>query len=297
MKSFLRFSLVYFFLLISPSQTFCIQEGFLVLDDYISNTISSSLNRLYIEPKAEFSFGKYAGTSTLYGNLGLWVYPKNSSLFQPFLDIEALFFQKNQWGCSTGVGVRYFGNPSIVYGANVYFDSRRIKTGNINQFGLGIELLSDILELRVNGYFPFQNQIQGKKTKTVYTGGYFIVMRPTSFPYRGVDVEFGHTLRFQWLSVYGALGAYYYKNDLKSCCSGMSNRLFGAQGCLEINYEDFIILENIYSNDKVNKNNYQVKLVVEFPLSQINTSYAEKFRKVRRKWITYNKACESVWNW
>ncbi len=102
---------------------------------------------------SSLTFGTRLGDNTVESFVDL-IYPVFSADRTVFF-FNPRFSLKNEGAneANVGVGLRYMLTDWLAGGANLYFDSRESEYGNrFNQWGTGIELLSDYVDVRANYY-------------------------------------------------------------------------------------------------------------------------------------------------
>ena len=174
---------------------------------------------LFSEPSAFYislghTDGKGIGYDEGYTTLkGAVFFPNAEKKIFPFIDLRYHFLNNGQSALNAGAGIRFVPSfTSKIFGFNVFYDYRRSPAHcNCQQMGVGAELLSRLMEFRINGYFPL------KKLHMVhycyydgYEGPYFIARKQYEYVFPGVDAEAGYRFfRNQKFLLYGALGTYY----------------------------------------------------------------------------------------
>ncbi len=165
------------------------------------------------------TFGRGLGDQKGYTTLGAFFIPSlffnhNTSLF---IDGSGHYFDDGKWAGSVGLGSRYLINCNTVLGFNAYYDYRRFHKFDLNQLGIGFELLGNCVDLRLNGYIPIGKKSFCRSHFYDYSGGYLAIFENQAFAWYGVDAEIGKWLRkpscCNCFSLYFAAGPYYYWRD------------------------------------------------------------------------------------
>lgn len=198
--------------------------------------------------------GKGVGYNTGYSTLSILYMPQVYQKIQPFVDLREHCFNDSKLASNVGLGVRYL-DPcrKIILGANFYYDYRRIHRSDAQQFGGGLEFLSDLVDFRFNGYFPFGRQ-------TIHHHERF-----HQKVYSGVDVEVGMFFKRKrvcdWYSLYGAVGFYQLSKS-----GGNHAHVSGEKGRLALQLMDWLRLEVSGSYDKLYKGIVQGLIAIDCPI-------------------------------
>ncbi len=85
--------------------------------------------------------------------LGIWTPPSHDAFL--FIDAGFHYEDNGQFITNLGVGFRQMVSDQIIVGANVFWDNVHSEHGNdLNQLGLGLELLTHWVDARFNYYVP-----------------------------------------------------------------------------------------------------------------------------------------------
>ncbi|WP_158264785.1 inverse autotransporter beta domain-containing protein [Blastopirellula marina] len=158
------------------------------------------------------------------GRLFLPVSQTNTSLL--FADFRAQMDDSENYEGNWGFGGRFMREDGWILGGYGYYDSRWTDHGNqFNQMTLGIEALSNMYEVRVNGYLPDTNihpvsGSGGGPARASVVGNQLFVIVPGDqyeVAYYGVDFEAG-ALLMSWgenqdIEWRGFAGAYHFNSD------------------------------------------------------------------------------------
>ncbi len=240
-----------------------------------------------------------------YGTLGAFFAPTylSTTNWKPFIDLKGYCFEdnnnrddhghnghnghnghhghhrdNNRWGASVGVGVRQILTEScFVLGYNLYYDYRRFSRCDLNQIGVGLELLGPLWDVRINGYIPAGRSRSRRGTLFDFSGGYFAVRKERVSAWYGVDAEIGAWLKRKyacdWLGIYAAIGPYYYDRERRFHHHGSDddNRhhrrddAFGGRIRLLARVWDFVDLSVIATYDRVWHTRVQGQITVAIP--------------------------------
>jgi hypothetical protein len=200
-----------------------------------------------------------------YSTVEALVFPTLSpSRVFPFIDLRLHRFDNNEYAANAGFGLRggTF-NDKVILGLNTYFDYRsdHFHRFHFTQIGLGFEALSDILDFRVNGYFPLKREETIRRCVfDQYIGGFFMIKRRVEVALTGVNAEFGKILKKSHAaSVYGAIGPYYYGGDV-------CRHAFGGKFRLRFLFSDFFFIDGIVTHDSLYKTRAQGQMGFTFSL-------------------------------
>ncbi|MCB1117710.1 MAG: inverse autotransporter beta domain-containing protein [Chlamydiia bacterium] len=94
--------------------------------------------------------GYNRGYTTLEG----FITPNWQRGFQPFLDVRGHMFDSGRAAANIGIGGRFSIFSDWALGGNLFYDFRDAKHLRSHQIGPGLELLSSMIDFRLNGYFP-----------------------------------------------------------------------------------------------------------------------------------------------
>lgn len=187
--------------------------------------------------------GKW-GTERSLGEIGVFlpVWQNDKTLI--FGDVRGRFDNNSSSEGNFGVGVRHQINDLWALGGYVFYDRRHTEANNnFNQATIGVEALSEKLELRVNGYIPESDEKTvagsggGSTTTAAANNGNFQFVTVTgggvverALP--GVDIEAGYqfNLPSDWeLWAYG--GGFHFNAD-------DYNSITGPRGRVELSYNN-----------------------------------------------------------
>ena len=177
----------------------------------------------------------------------------------PFLDIRGHLFNDGKSAANTGVGLRYI-RSSSVWGVNSYFDYRNTHRHHYNQYGLGFEWLSKVIDFRINGYFPFGKQKSSFSSAKFsgFKGHSLILSRKREFTFKGFNAEVGaHSQPTKHLSVYTAVGPYYIDHG--------SRNAWGGEIRVALDITDYLRIEGNASYDRIFKGIGQGQISLNLP--------------------------------
>jgi Inverse autotransporter, beta-domain len=167
-----------------------------------------------------YTGGRGIGYRRGYSTMGIFLAPSFLTIrrFQGFVDAKGYAFDDGKWGGSGGAGVRLIlPSNNIVLGVNSYYDYRRFKRFDLNQVGVGLELLGPDWDVRVNGYIPVGQRNFREGTLFDFSYEYTAIRRRRVSAWYGVDAELGTWLKrkypCEWFGLYVAAGPYYYTRE------------------------------------------------------------------------------------
>ena len=209
--------------------------------------------------------GRGIGYNHGYSTLEGLIFPIHTdNNLWPFLDLRFHYFNNNEFSANGGIGVRYNADKQkIIYGLNVYYDYRsdHHQSLNFNQIGFGFELLWKQLDFRLNGYLPLEKEKTVKRSVFSDPSGEYISAREqVRVALSGLNAEFGRSIvKVKNLTIYGAIGPYYYRaNDF---CN-----TFGGQFRLNMRIAKYITLEGRVTYDHLFNTRGEGIIGLNFPL-------------------------------
>ncbi len=226
--------------------------------------INMSLYAAHIENRG-------VGYETGYSSVGLFFTPMLFShpMVRPVFDGRFHVLDDGKIASNLIAGSRFITWAENVYGVEAAYDWRLARKG-YHQLGLSLERLSCDYDLRLNGYFPighhaFMSSVNVFK-ESFSEARQFIRERQKAGA--GFDGEIGSCLMnssgYQGLSLYGAIGPYYYTNDVDKCCCS-HHTIAGGKARLALRYLNYADLEVRSSYDPVFHVVVQGLLVIRFP--------------------------------
>lgn len=181
------------------------------------DSVNSTITLRRIEPKG---LGYKTGYTTLTGLF----FPGGlaCNTVWPFIDLRAHYFNNREWAANAGLGIRYAPDKSCyVFGVNAFGDFRESRKFCYFQTGLGLELLGECWDFRVNGYLSIDPKRTVKRCFFTYPGGFFIKQNKFQSAMPGISGEVGRYIcRSDCYKFYVSLGPYYYAGDCKDRIGG-----------------------------------------------------------------------------
>ena len=264
-----------------------------VFDDFSCN-LYSQCNRCSLH--AGYAFGQFISVES-YGEIGLFLAPEAYYEIQPLIDLKG-FIVDSHGAFSGGMGLRRWDSCyTSIWGANIFYDYRKVDYGGFYRVGIGLEwLIPECFNLRTNIYLP-SNKLKPKKLRYYnlshnrspleHPEDHHVIEYRHERSFWGVDFEVEKIL---WenceydLVLEGAIGGYVLTSEkvnrhkpkfdenhnfVGSHKSKDNNTIFGAQGRLELCCTPYLSLECLASWDKKFDAQIQGKIVLDLPLFDI----------------------------
>lgn len=222
-----------------------------------------------------YTEGRGLGYRRGYGTVGLFSAPTllANACIQPFFDAKAYGFNNGKGGASIGLGSRYIiPCNNIVLGINGYYDYRKYHHVNLNQVGIGVELLGPCWDLRINGYIPVGRRNFCKSDFFDYCGDFMAINQERISSWYGADAELGTWLSRQfsscnWINFYAAVGPYYYtRNHERHFENEHHHNAFGGRIRLLARIFDYVDLSVNATYDRVWHARVQGQITINIPL-------------------------------
>ncbi len=180
--------------------------------NYIQNM--QSISKYRCRSSVRHIIGHGVGFNRGYSTVETFYSPlkKKPENIIPFFDMRGHVFNNGKIAFNVGSGIRKQ-IKKRVYGINTYYDFRKTKKMDYNQFGLGAETLGESWDFRINGYIPFAEKITGPDEYNVY-----------QFAMRGGDISCGyHFSKTDFIDMSLLGGFYYYKEHIGPNFAGISS--------------------------------------------------------------------------
>lgn len=212
----------------------------------------------------EFAAGRFIAINKSYGGITFLAVPEAPFEYtNMLLDLKAFKLEGRSWAGSVGIGFRHIDRPhKKVFGLNIFYDYLDDRS-TYSQWGLGFELFSRNWEFHLNGYLPM-GRIHHKLSERVeiFKGGFVGIFRQFQHALRGVEMTAGWRWNFlDNLNLYVAPGFYFYNNK------NLGRNIQGAQGTVEINWNDWVSFRVNASYDKAFRGRVQGVIAVNLPLN------------------------------
>ena len=219
------------------------------------------------------------GYDTGYSSLDGYLMPNWNRKFLPFANARGHIFNNGKWASNVGIGGRFAPGDNWVYGINTYYDFRSATTLRGHQIGVGLEALSKLIDVRVNGYIPVALKHRAspfrfnKFIDNPFGAGSFIrLKRNVVMDFASIFSEVGCSLvpSISPIDVYFAVGPYYLVEEKFSSvkCGGT----WGAHGRLSMRVYDGIEIGAKSSYDKEFKGIIQGYALFSYPFGPSNVT-------------------------
>jgi hypothetical protein len=214
------------------------------------------------------NFGRGVGHKG-YSSADLFFIRANSSRFYPFADLRFHVMDDGKFAFNGGLGFRRLVlQDNLSVGANVYYDYRDSTKLNTQQISGGIELLSQHIDFRLNGYVPFSGKKQSGHLKFVdFSGHQANFNRKTHYAFASTNAEFGVPL--PWMSskhvdTYIGVGPYYLFG--KNVSGNRYRNSWGGKFRLEVGITDYLDLKFELNQDRIFHTTCQGVVAINIPL-------------------------------
>jgi hypothetical protein len=211
---------------------------------------------------------------------GLWFLDAQFNLLE---DADNPGQQTENFGANIGLGWRWIlPDLDAVGGLSFWYDLDRTRPDFVHQAAVSGELLGDLWQLRVNGYFPCgTNRISTfSALGPAYYAGENIDFGQTRYDnldMAGTDFEIGRRLP-GWLGENGVsayIGGYYYRAD-------QAFSTFGVMTRLEALISPNLTIDAKFSNDPLFKNKVGIGITYLLPNGKCKSCAAETCSEVYR---------------
>lgn len=183
----------------------------------------------------------------------------------PMLDLRGYYLNRDLFAIDVGIGGRFIPDGCSfceILGLNAYYDYRQGFLGNYSLVGVGMEILNNCWELRLNATFPV-----GKREHVNtfffddYIGDFFFIRQRKEFVLNNVNAELGYYIykKCDWF-VYLGGGPYMWYHP---CFHARGGRIR-----IRPQYRDYLALDLSVSYDEFYKTVYQAQLILSLPLYQ-----------------------------
>ncbi|MBM3191123.1 MAG: hypothetical protein FJZ63_00520 [Chlamydiae bacterium] len=156
---------------------------------------------------------KGVGYNDGYSTLGWFFSPNVSPFATSFLDARLHVFNDAYLASNMGLGARFASrDQKYTVGLNAYYDYRNYRSLSSHQVASGFEVLSEKIDFRVNGYYPFSGLYQDYP---FLFGGFknheMMIRQKVLYALPCADCELGMSLPdpCDQIGLYLALGGYY----------------------------------------------------------------------------------------
>lgn len=248
--------------------------------------------------------GRWLDNREGYTSLGVFL-PLTHGNFLPFLDVRSHVFNDGWTAANLGGGFRIANNDaSAIFGINAFYDYRKAAWSHYyRQVGVGMEVLSECLDFRLNGYFPIERTSHGEKHFFRFADGFKATCQQRRQSLSGFDAELGRYLCncccdcdcCCCFNLYAALGFYSYFPDEHE------DNIYGGQLRLASKIGRYLELEVRAGYDRINHTMAQGRVTFTLPLccETCDTICNWMCQPIFRQEIIAlgKKDCCWTWNW
>jgi hypothetical protein len=235
---------------------------------------------------------KGVGWDKGYSTLSLFLAPRNNHVLVPFLDARFHAFNNGYIASNLGAGTRFAPiSDNFVIGLNAYYDFREYKSFSSHQASGGVEILTSIFDLRVNGYYPFSGKTEEKdlyfhrfQKNSAYLRQDILYSLPSA------DAEIGFELPepMKQVQLYLAFGSYYlFKTEASNHAIG---NVIGYKARMTATPEDYISFGVEYTHDRLFNNRVNGYVSFQVPLGKKKAK-----TKSKHKYYKHRKECDSYY--
>lgn len=232
--------------------------------------------------------GKAVGTPNGYSRIGIRHTLYENGPDQFFAEAHGLITDSERYGMNVGGGYRYLMDNAL-YGVNGWYDQIESQQGHgYQQGGVGLEYLSQPLDLRANGYMPFGERenflnVVDPGTTPVFQGHNYSTLGTALFQQAlaGFDAEAGIPVPVvNWLRMYS--GFYYLQFD--------GDKTWGVRARAEGKITQGVNLSFQVSDDNMFGTNLNVGIDVQFDgrlptrFGGDTSTFGRRYDQVRRQW-------------
>lgn len=214
------------------------------------------------------NFGKGVGHKG-YSSADLFFIKDYRSDFHPFVDLRFHMMDEGRVAFNTGVGFRQLvRQDALSVGANLYYDYRNSYKLKSSQMGAGIELLSQHVDFRLNGYAVFSGKKQSDHLKFAsFSGNQINVKRKTRYAFSSANAEIGIPLT--WMNTksftsYIGIGPYYLFGETVSGNRYPSS--WGGKFRVDLDITDYVGLKFELNHDRIFHTTCQGVIAINIPL-------------------------------
>lgn len=233
------------------------------------------------------NFGKGVGHKG-YSSLDFFYVHTNRPAFSPFVDLRFHVMDQGRIALNTGIGFRSLTwQDKLSVGANLYYDYRNSPKLHTQQIAGGIELLSEYIDFRVNGYLPVAGKMHSDALKFVGFSGHNInVNQKTYYAFPSTNAEFGIPMPWiapDYIETYLGVGPYYLFGETVS-----GNRYpnsWGGKFRLAATITDFFTVEFQVNHDRIFNTTFQGIVSFNIPLYKTSACRGPRSGKGRDSYL------------
>lgn len=242
------------------------------LPDNSSRSISCLLDT-YSYVKLKHREHRGLGYDTGYSTLELFLTPSWQSRFQPIFDGRGHVFNNGDLAANLGIAGRVTDpNENFAFGLNLFYDFRKLSTLKTSQAAIGLEFLSNYVDLRINGYLPVSGYSSEVVNRSNTFGGFvdntFLLNSTARFAFPSADAEIGGYIPtpFEYFSMYVYTGPYYlFKQNAKTISEGNA---FGWRAGADFSVTRWFDIGGEYTYDRIFNSRFVGYVSLNIPLGR-----------------------------
>jgi hypothetical protein len=255
-----------------------------------------------------YGFGKFIEIpSRHYEEVGLFITSPTFCNVLMFGDFRGYQIERGKWSQNYGIGFRGWNSClNAVVGVNGYYGYTRFSRKGFSFAGIGFELLGSCFDIRLNGYLPTGHHNREHSRFFFFEGGFFGICTEHENAMKGFDGELGWKVGrilcapCSQISVYAAVGGYYYENKK------LPNTISGSKARIELEWDRFLKAEaGVYYDKADNRARFEGKITLSVPLElcreycSFSSCCFDILRQpVRRNGLNFvHRRCCWFWNW
>ncbi|MCH9631381.1 MAG: hypothetical protein S4CHLAM37_14040 [Chlamydiia bacterium] len=171
------------------------------------------LDATYTTISAGYRGNRGMGYDEGYSTLALFMTPSWTNEVQPILDAKLHIFNDGYYASNLGGALRFGTSKDWgVFGINAFYDYRKWKGLETNQFGGGLELLMNVFSVRLNGYYPISSKFKHTPVTFSRLQGNSILLKQScryALPSADLELSASNFSGWKYADVYAAAGPYY----------------------------------------------------------------------------------------
>ncbi|MCB1108097.1 MAG: inverse autotransporter beta domain-containing protein, partial [Chlamydiia bacterium] len=226
----------------------------------------STMSRLSIKHREQKGIGYEKG----YSSGDLFLAPIWRHDFLPFANLRFHVMNDGRFAFNGGLGLRCPMTDSCIFGLNGFYDYRSADDLSPSQIGVGFEALTDLFDIRLNGYVPFSDDTFFKRYPAYIHGQTASYKEEASAALPVVNGELGVPFfeRCNAFFLYAAAGPYYlFQRRTHGFSLGGS---WGGEARLSATLSKILQVECAVTYDKIFQTTVQGMLALRMPLGPRN---------------------------
>ncbi len=229
--------------------------------DYIKSM--QSITKYRCRTSVRNIIGHGVGFNRGYSTVEMFYSPltTNPTQCMPFAEMRGHVFNNGKIALNVGGGLRKQ-IKKRVYGINTYYDFRKTKKMDYNQFAVGAETLGESWDFRINGYIPFAEKITGPDQYDMYQSAM-----------RGGDISCGyHFSKADFIDMSLLGGFYYYREKIGPNFAGISSGF-------RCRFKEYFTFAIGASYDSIFKSRLQYLIGFTIPFGQESEKHESIYQK------------------